>query len=57
MAEALRESQKDINAEGLILVEKNRYDNIAEVTHKFFGCSTIEEAMKDIVISKIKEKM
>ncbi|WP_406242064.1 hypothetical protein ACF3M2_14260 [Tissierella carlieri] len=57
MAEALRESQKDINAEGLILVEKNRYDNIAEVTHKFSGGSTIEEAMKDIVISKIKEKM
>ena len=57
MVEVLRENQKEINEEGLILVEKNRYDNITEVTHKFFGNFTVEEAMKDIVISKVKEKM
>ncbi|MGJ0847982.1 hypothetical protein ACR77J_14935 [Tissierella praeacuta] len=56
MSEVLRENQR-VNTEGLILIERNRYDNIVEVTHKFSGSSTIEEVMKDIVISKIKEKM
>jgi hypothetical protein len=57
MVEVLHENRKEINEEGLILVEKNRYDSIAEVTHKFFGNFTVEEAMRDIVISKVKEKM
>ena len=41
---------------GLIIVEKNKYDNIAEVTHTFCGNLTIEEAMRDIIISKLQEK-
>lgn len=56
MAEVLREEHRVKNKEGLILIEKNRYENIAEVTHKFSGSSTIEEVMKDIVISKVKER-
>lgn len=56
MSETLHENQRISNIEGLILIEKNRYENI-EVTHKFSGNSTIEEAMRNIVISKIKEKM
>jgi hypothetical protein len=54
MAEVIRDK---INSEPLVLVEKNRYDNIAEVTHIFSGKSTIEEVIKDIVISKIKDKL
>lgn len=56
MSEVLRENQR-VNTEGLTLIERNRYDNIVEVTHEFSGSSTIEEAMRNIVISKIKEKM
>lgn len=56
MSEVLRENQRGNNTEGLILIEKNRYENIVEVTHKFSGSSTIEEVMKDIVISKVKER-
>lgn len=57
MSEVLSKNHKGNNEEGLILIEKNRYDNIVEVTHKFEGSSTIEEVMKDIIISRIKENM
>jgi len=43
-------------SEGLVIVDKNKYNNIEEVTHRFDGTITVEEAFRDIVLSRLKEK-
>lgn len=43
------------NNKGLVIKDKNKYQNIVEITHTFHGSSTIEDAIKDMVLSKLKE--
>lgn len=43
------------NDDGLVIVDENKYGNIAKVTHSFNGSSTIEDAIRDIVLAKLKE--
>lgn len=42
--------------QGLIIVDKNKYGNIELVTHSFKGTATIDEAIRNIVLTKLKEK-
>ena len=44
------------NKDGLILIDKNRYENVTQVIHTFQGNSTVEDAIKNIVLSKVKDK-
>lgn len=44
------------NKDGLILIDKNKYDNVIQVIHTFQGNSTVEDAIKNIVLSKVKDK-
>ena len=42
--------------DGLILIDKNKYGNIIQVTHTFQGNSSVEDAIRSIVLSKVKDK-
>lgn len=56
MLEDIKNNININNNDGLVLIEKGKYDNIAEVTHKFNGESTMEEVIRDMVLSKLKDK-
>ncbi|QUH20421.1 hypothetical protein [Alkaliphilus sp. B6464] len=43
------------NNKGLVIKDKNKYKNIAEITHTFHGSTTIEDAIKDMILSKLRE--
>ena len=44
------------NKDGLILIDINKYGNVIQVIHTFQGNSTVEDAIKNIVLSKVKDK-
>lgn len=55
MSKALERERID-NSNGITIVDKNRYGNINEVTHRFSGRLTVEEVIKNMVISRLEEK-
>lgn len=54
MSKVLEKGTDDFT--GVIIIDKNRYENINQVTHKFCGRSTVEEAIKNMVITRLKDK-
>lgn len=54
MSKLIRENKA--NSNGLTIVEKNKYENITEVTHNFNGEMTIEEVIRHMVLGKLKEQ-
>lgn len=55
MSKALENERID-NLTGITIVDKNRYENIIEVTHRFSGRLTVDEVIKDMVISRLEDK-
>ncbi len=49
----MKQLEKD---EGLVIVDENKYGNIIKVTHSFKGSTTVEDAIRDIVLSKLREE-
>lgn len=42
--------------EGLVLTENKRYGNVIQVVHSFKGNLSVEDAIFNIVLSKVKDK-
>lgn len=55
MSKALEKERVD-NFNGITIVDRNRYENISEVTHNFSGKLTVEEVFKNMIISRLEEK-
>ena len=52
----IKDNNQETNRNGLILIDNNRYGNIVQVIHSFNGNLTVEEAIKKLVLSKLKDK-
>lgn len=44
------------NLTGVTIIDKNRYENISQVTHRFCGKSTVEEVIKNMVMTRLEDK-
>ena len=54
MSKLLDKEISDIK--GITIVDKNRYENISRVTHNFSGRLTVEEVIKNMVITRLEDK-